>query len=113
MRLPLFRLALVCCLISLSVLRAADDYKPGPDSMEQQGGPKGKVTKMEPWNGKVLDGTVRDCWLYAPAECDGTKPACVMVFQDGGSYVNEKGDFRVPIVFDNLIHKKEMPVTIG
>jgi enterochelin esterase family protein len=36
-----------------------------------------------------------------------------MVFQDGGSYVNEKGQFRVPVVFDNLIHKKEMPVTIG
>ena len=36
-----------------------------------------------------------------------------MVFQDGGNYVDEKGDFRVPIVFDNLIHKGEMPVTIG
>ena len=36
-----------------------------------------------------------------------------MVFQDGGGYVNPKGQFRVPIVFDNLIHKKEMPVTIG
>jgi len=36
-----------------------------------------------------------------------------MVFQDGYAYVNEEGDFRVPIVFDNLIHKKEIPVTIG
>src|SRR5947208_8145543 len=38
-----------------------------------------------------------------------------MVFQDGGGYVDvgDKGQFRVPIVFDNLIHKKEMPVTIG
>ena len=27
--------------------------------------------------------------------------------------MNPKGQFRVPIVFDNLIHKKEMPVTIG
>jgi len=36
-----------------------------------------------------------------------------MIFQDGGGYVGEKGSFRVPIVFDNLIHKKEMPVTIG
>jgi enterochelin esterase family protein len=36
-----------------------------------------------------------------------------MVFQDGGSYQDLKGSFRVPIVFDNLIHKKEMPVTIG
>src|SRR5207249_3222094 len=33
--------------------------------------------------------------------------------QDGGSYVSEKGQFRVPVVFDNLIHKKEMPVTVG
>jgi enterochelin esterase family protein len=36
-----------------------------------------------------------------------------MVFQDGHSYVKEDGDFRVPIVFDNLIHKGEMPPTIG
>src|SRR5207253_9426234 len=27
--------------------------------------------------------------------------------------VGEKGQFRVPVVFDNLIHKKEMPVTVG
>ena len=36
-----------------------------------------------------------------------------MVFQDGGRYVNAEQEFRVPVVFDNLIHKKEMPVTIG
>jgi len=36
-----------------------------------------------------------------------------MVFQDGGAYVSETGDFRVPVVFDNLIHKREMPVTVG
>ena len=36
-----------------------------------------------------------------------------MVFQDGGSYVNTNGQFRTTVVFDNLIHKKEMPVTIG
>ena len=36
-----------------------------------------------------------------------------MVFQDGGGYVKEDGRWRAPIVFDNLIHKGEMPVTIG
>ncbi len=36
-----------------------------------------------------------------------------MVFQDGKWYVNPDGQFRVPIVFDNLIHKKEIPVIIG
>ena len=36
-----------------------------------------------------------------------------MVFQDGGGMVAETGSWRVPIVFDNLIHKGEIPVTIG
>ena len=36
-----------------------------------------------------------------------------MVFQDGGGYAKPDGAWRVPVVFDNLIHKKEMPVTIG
>ena len=98
--------------LPLSAVQAADDYKLGPDSQEQPGVPKGKVTKSA-WKSKVFDGTVRDYWVYVPAQYDPKQPACVMVFQDGGSYVNEKGQFRVPVVFDNLIHKKEMPVTIG
>jgi enterochelin esterase-like enzyme len=36
-----------------------------------------------------------------------------MVFQDGSSYLNTNGSYQVPTVFDNLIHKREMPVTIG
>ena len=37
-----------------------------------------------------------------------------MVFQDGvRSYLPEDKDFRTTIVFDNLIARKEMPVTIG
>src|SRR5437764_14511526 len=36
-----------------------------------------------------------------------------MVFQDGIGYVNTNGSWRVPLVFDNLIAAKEMPVTIG
>lgn len=80
--------------------------------MEQKGVPKGNVTKHT-WKSKVFPGTVRDYWVYVPAQYDASKPACVMVFQDGAGYVNPKGQRRVPIVFDNLIHKKEMPVTIG
>jgi enterochelin esterase family protein len=93
-------------------LSAADDYRLGIDSQEQPGVPKGKVTKHT-WTSTVFPGTVRDYWVYVPAQYDVHQPACVMVFQDGGGYVNEQGQFRVPIVFDNLIHKKEMPVTIG
>jgi enterochelin esterase family protein len=89
-----------------------EDCKLGPDSMRYEGVPKGSVTKSV-WHSKVFPGTVRDYWVYVPAQYDGKKPACVMVFQDGEAYVKEGGDFRMPVVFDNLIHKGEMPVTIG
>ncbi|MGE3315961.1 MAG: alpha/beta hydrolase [Planctomycetaceae bacterium] len=94
------------------VLPAADDYKLGPDSMEQPGVPKGTITKAV-WESKIFPETVRDYWVYVPAQYDASKPACVMVFQDGGWYVDGKRDFRIPTVFDNLIHKGEMPVTVG
>ena len=34
-----------------------------------------------------------------------------MVFQDGGAYLDK--DVQAAVVFDNLIHKGDMPVTIG
>jgi enterochelin esterase family protein len=108
------RLAWIALLLAVFAgpASAADDYQLGPDSQEQPDVPKGKVTKYS-WTSKVFPETVRDYWIYIPAQYNAEKPACVMVFQDGGGYVNEKGQLRVPIVFDNLIHKKEMPVTIG
>lgn len=90
----------------------AQEYKHGPDSVEQPDVPKGEVTKHT-WKSAIFPGTVRDYWIYVPAQYDAKAPAAVMVFQDGNSYVNTKGDFRVPTVFDNLIHKKQMPVTVG
>ncbi len=107
--------AQICCLSLLvtSSLFAADDYKPGPDSQPQQGVPKGKVTHGKWVSDKVYPGTERDYWIYVPAQYDGSKPACLMVFQDGGNYAKADGQFRTPVVFDNLIHKKEVPVTIG
>jgi enterochelin esterase-like enzyme len=97
---------------ALADSRSPDDYPLGPDSQRHEGVPRGEVTKHS-WTSKVFPDTVRDYWVYVPKQYDPAKPACVMVFQDGAGYVNEQGLFRVPIVFDNLIHKKEMPVTIG
>ena len=105
-------ITLFCCLLPLSLV-AQGPYKYGPDSQRQEGVPQGVVTKQV-WNqSKVFPGTVRDYWIYVPAQYDKSKPACLMIFNDGGGYVRENGHSRVPIVFDNLIHKKEMPVTIG
>ena len=49
---------------------------------------------------------MRDYWIYVPKQYDPAKPACLYVNQDGIQY-------NAPEVFDELIHKKEMPVTIG
>lgn len=102
------RLLLCCFAIGLG----AEEYVLGPDSQRQPGVPQGKVTKHE-WTSKIYPGTVRDYWVYVPAQYKADKPACTMVFQDGVTFVNETGAFRTTIVFDNLIHKGDMPVTIG
>jgi enterochelin esterase-like enzyme len=91
----------------------ADDYKLGPDSKPREGVPKGEVKGPFKWESKIFPGTVRDYWIYVPAQYDSAKPAALMIFQDGGAYVSLAGSFRVPTVFDNLIAAKEMPVTIG
>jgi enterochelin esterase family protein len=93
--------------------KAKAPYAHGEDSREQDGVPKGKEIDMGVWKSKVFPDTERRWWVYVPAQYDPKTPACVMVFQDGQWYVNRKGDFRVPVVFDNLIHQKKMPVTIG
>jgi enterochelin esterase family protein len=104
-------LLLSLCVCTINAV--AEDYTLGLDSQRQEGVPQGMVTKHQWTESEVFPGTERDYWVYVPKQYDAAKPACVMVFQDGGNYVNETGQFRVPIVFDNLIHRGEMPVTIG
>jgi len=104
---------LLATLACTPAAHAADDYKLGPDSMRQEGVPQGRVQGPFTWKSQVFRDTVRQYWIYAPAQYDAARPAAVMVFQDGHKYVNAEQEYRVPIVFDNLIHKREMPVTIG
>ena len=68
--------------------------------------PKGEVKKYSFDHSKIFPGTVRDYWVYVPRQYDPEKPACLYVNQDGLQYNASK-------VFDELIQKKEMPVTIG
>jgi sugar lactone lactonase YvrE/enterochelin esterase-like enzyme len=91
---------------AFSVSHAADDYVPGPDSLPQEGVPKGEVLKFTFEDSKIFPGTTRDYWVYVPAQYSPKQAACLHVNQDGIQ-------FQAPVVFDNLIAKKEMPVTIG
>ncbi len=83
-------------------------YTTHPDSVEKPGVPKGTVTPQPKWESKLFPGTTRDWWVYVPAQYTPDKPACVMIFQDGQNAVKY-----TPVVFDNLIAKGELPVTVG
>jgi len=87
-------------------------YKLGPESQRQNDVPQGEVTRHV-WHSDIFAGTTREYDVYVPQQYDGTQPACVMVFQDGHAYVKEDGDVRATVVFDNLIHKGHLPVTIA
>jgi sugar lactone lactonase YvrE/enterochelin esterase-like enzyme len=102
----------ICCVLLLSLCffnvsaQTTDNYQPGPDSKPQPGVPKGEVLKLSFDKSKIFPDTLRDYWVYVPAQYKPDKPACVFVMQDGIRW-------EAPTVFDNLINKKEIPVTIG
>lgn len=116
---PIF-LALSGLLLAMQVAApnsfaaATDDvYSLGPDSQPHDGVPKGKVIGPLTLPSQVFTNTTRHHWVYVPAQYDPKKPACLMIFQDGHAFVGLEGDYRIPYVFDNLIYRREMPVTIG
>jgi len=103
----------LCASLSLALLlggalavSARPVQEPGPDSKPQPGVPKGDVLQFTFDRSKIFPGTTRDYWIYVPAQYTPDRPACLYVNQDGIQW-------QAPTVFDNLIYKKEMPVTIG
>ena len=97
--------ALLFLLLVVSA-QTTNNYQPGPDSKPQPGVPKGEVIKLSFDKSKIFPDTIRDYWIYVPAQYKPDKPACVFVMQDGIRW-------EAPTVFDNLINKKEIPITIG
>ena len=78
----------------------------GADPPSSGSVPKGDVKQYTFAKSKIFPGTTRDYWVYVPKQYDPARPACLHVNQDGIQ-------FNAPAVFDELIAKKEMPVTIG
>lgn len=87
-----------------------DQYVLGPMSHPQAGVPQGKTTEFTLRDSKNYPGYAHKWWLYVPAQYDGKRPIALMVFQDGATFVERDGEWRVPVVLDNLIAKQELPV---
>ncbi len=99
--------------ILLFSLRALYADTPPPEALRKEGAPRGTLTHSTFATSKIFPGTTRDYWVYVPAQYDAAQPAALMVFQDGGGFCRDNGGARAHIVFDNMIAKGEMPVTIG
>ncbi len=88
-------------------------YKLGPDSLEQEGVPHGKLVGPSTLTCNVYPGTAHTYWVYVPAQYDPSKPASLMIFNDGQAFKNEKGEARVQNVLNNLIFRRELPVMLA
>jgi gluconolactonase len=91
---------------ALTAQTITESYPEDSASIEQVGVPKGEILKLTFENSKIFPGTWRQYSVYIPAQYRPETPACVYVNQDGIQW-------KAPTVFDNLIHRKEMPITIG
>jgi gluconolactonase len=102
---------LTLTLLCAATLLQAEEYVLGPDSQTQAAVAKGTVTKYTLEAGKFYPGTPHDYWIYVPALYDAAKPAPFMIFLDGSGSLRDT--VRVPVVFDNLIAKHDLPPVIG
>ena len=88
-------------------------YKLGPDSLAQEGVPKGEIRGPYVLPSKVYEGTQHTYWVYVPAQYDPAVPASLMIYNDGHAFMEPNGDVRAQNVMDNLIYRRELPVMIG
>ena len=88
-------------------------YHLGPDSMPQDGVPKGEIRGPFVIQSTAYPGTQHTYWVYVPAQYDPAVATSIMIYQDGQAFKDEKGDIRAQNVMDNLIYRHEIPVMIG
>ena len=88
-------------------------YQLGPDSLEQEGVPKGEIRGPFTLPSAVYPGTQHTYWVYVPAQYSPAEAVSLMVFNDGQAFKNPTGNIRAHNVLDNLIHRREIPVMIA
>jgi len=84
----------------------------GPLSYLQPGVASGKLSDKIVHTSQIYDGMKSEYWVYVPAEYDPKSPAALMVFQDGGWYIDRTGNIPVLNAIDNLIAQEKIPVMI-
>ena len=102
------------------IMRALDtpgdrSYHPCPEAHPKPGTPSGRVKSNPAWDQTtVFAGTRRDLWIYTTPgfENAAAEPALV-VFNDGGGYLDRDGAVRAAAVLDTLANAGEIAPTVA
>ena len=65
-------------------------YPPPPEAVRRDNVPRGQLIHGEYRDSRIYPGTVRDYWVYLPAQLAADKPAPLMVFQDGQALLQRR-----------------------
>jgi len=109
-------LTLAVCLMAQDPPQAPNpdlQYRLGPDSLEQEGVPKGEIRGPFMLPSSAYPGTQHTYFVYVPAQYNPKTEASLMIFNDGQAFMAPTGNLRAHNVLDNLIYRREIPVMIG
>src|SRR5512132_3536632 len=67
-------------------------YRIGPDSLPQEGVPKGEIRGPYTLPSQAYPGTQHTYWVYVPAQYDPATAASLMIYHDGQAFKAEQGD---------------------
>ena len=106
---------------NLEILDALDTegdvgYEPCAEALAEatESGPTSAVTHFDDWrSGQVYPGTTRNLWILAPDALGSEDRPGVLVFNDGGSYLDPDGPIRAQRVLDALRVDDSLPPVVG
>ena len=111
------RSAALCALLATAALAQSANpdafYHLGPDSLPQDGVPKGEIRGPFTLPSQAFPGTQHTYWVYVPAQYDPQVETSLMIFNDGQAFMNPTADLRAQNVLDNLIWRREIPVMLA
>src|SRR5262245_23185359 len=67
-------------------------YRLGPDSLEQEGVPRGEMRGPFTLPSTAYPGTQHTYFVYVPAQYNAAMPASLMIFNDGQAFMAPTGN---------------------
>ncbi|HEY0785577.1 MAG TPA: alpha/beta hydrolase-fold protein [Acidobacteriaceae bacterium] len=111
----MLKLLLPLCLLTLLTPLPCRSQQPDAalPAVAAPAAPMGTLSDKLTYTSRLYDGMVTEYWIYLPAQYDPKVPAPLIVFQDGGGYLDRGGNHPALNVLDTLIAQKKIPSMIA